>query len=432
VKSFILAHYLDCFNFIAKERIAKKDLPEKYIHAHLVSVLTTGILMWSYAIVACLTIKSPIPGIVGIVASTLHLISPFLYRKNNDYFFNSNLYIGSGIIHQMTFAFFTGGFDSNILIWLGLLPMLAGVNAGRKSAITWSVITSVCVLGFLILKLNGFIFPNEISTVGHLISQALILFGWIFISTTVIWVHVLLVEKNDEKLIKSREGTQNIVNILSHDISTPLSVIGIKLKDLLKTSLTVQQLKIISKLTKATDHLIQVTESVKELRLNELGKKEIKLTDINTREMILELKEVFSERLEQKNLKLNWSVASEVYSIHSSRSLLLNQILGNLLSNAIKFSEPGSEIRLRISKSDSFVKVILEDSGVGIPKDMRDNIFEANASHSSLGTKGEKGLGFGLPIVKNCVERLNGEITFDTRTSLEGPSGTRFTLMFPV
>lgn len=432
MKTFLLDQYLACYHFIASERIVKKDVPEKYIHAHLVSIISTGILMWAYALTAMFTIESPVPGLVGIIASSVHLFSPLLYWKNNNYFFNANVFLTAGLVHQMTFAYYTGGFDSNILIWLGILPMLAGVVAGRRAAILWAIITSLCVLGFLMLKLRGFQFPYEISPVGLLVSQSLILFGWIFISFSVIWVHVLLVEQNDEKLIKSRERTQNIINILSHDISTPLTVLNIKLKELNKSIHSEEQKILMSKILNSSQRIVEVTESVKELRMNELGKREIKLVDIDVRKLIVELKENFAEKLEQKNIKLNWSVASEVYSLYSSKSLILHQILGNLLSNAIKFSEPGSDIRLRVSRVGTNAQIIIEDSGVGIPKEMRENLFEASLTQSHLGTKGEVGSGFGLPIVKNCVERLCGEITFETKTNKEGPSGTTFKLLFPI
>jgi len=401
------------------------------MHAHLVSVLSTGIIMWAYAFVACYTMTSPIPGIVGILTSFIHLLSPLLYRRSNNYFLFSNIFIASGLIHQSTFAFYTGGFDSNILIWLGILPMISGVIAGRRGALLWAFVTVIVVLSFLMLKLSGYHFPFAISEAGQVTSQGLILFGWIFLSTVIIWVHVLLVEQNSTKLEESRQRTQNLINVLSHDISTPLTVISVKLNHLIRTPLSDIQLNSAARAYKATERVIQITESIKELRLTELGKKEITYGEIDLRELILELKEIFADRLDQKNIRFNWSVSSEIYSFVSSRSLILNQILGNLLSNAIKFSPSGAEIRLRVSKVGDGIQFLIEDSGIGIPKDMREHIYEANLSRSCVGTNGEVGTGFGLPIVKGCVDRLNGKISFETKTSHEGPPGTRFKLFFP-
>lgn len=429
MKVFCIKIYKRIFEFISKYR-SNKDIPDKYLHAHLVTVLSTGVLMWSYAFLAYFTISSRIPGIVGLICSIVHLLSPLLYRHFSNYLFNASVLLGAGLIHQTTFAFFTGGFDSNILIWLGILPMLAGVMAGKRGTILWAIITTLVISFFLSLKLSGFQFPHLISKEGLMLGQALILFGWVFIATSVIWVYIFLVEKNANELEASRKRTQNFINILSHDISTPLMVIRGKINLLLKTELTEEQLNAAAKAYKASERLNQITESVRELRLNELGKKELIFTDVNVRELIIELKEIFADKLEQKNLRLNWSVASDVFDFYSNRSLLLNQILGNLLSNAIKFSSPNNEIRLRVSRVNRGVQFLLEDSGVGIPLDMRDEVFEANLSRTNPGTEGEVGTGFGLPIVKGCVDKLGGKISFITKSSNEGPSGTTFKLNF--
>ena len=153
MKNIVLSTYLSLFAFVAKNRLEKNDLHERYIHTHLVSVLSTGLLMWAYALVACFTMSSPIPGIVGVVASIVHLLSPLCFRRSNNYFFISNICILSGLIHQGTFAFYTGGFDSNIFIWLGILPMISGVIAGRKGALVWAGITFSCVLFFFIFHI---------------------------------------------------------------------------------------------------------------------------------------------------------------------------------------------------------------------------------------------------------------------------------------
>ena len=148
--NLFLRAYKGLYQFVARDRIEKKDLPERYIHTHLVCVLATGILMWSYALVAYFTISDPIPGIVGFIASAVHLLSPLLYRLNNNKFLNTNIFLASGIVHQATFGFYCGGFESNIIVWFGILPMLAGLICGRKGIITWLTISTFVLIGFLL------------------------------------------------------------------------------------------------------------------------------------------------------------------------------------------------------------------------------------------------------------------------------------------
>lgn len=434
MKNALLNWYLKLYHFVAYKRILAKDLPEKYIHAHLVSVLTTGVLMWSYALLAFFSISNPIPGIVGIVASIVHLMSPLLFRKNNHLFFNSNVFLAAGIIHQSTFSYFTGGFDSSILIWLGILPMLAGITSGKRGAVTWAALTSMTVLIFFLLKLEGHQAPFLISDSGQVIVQLLITFGWIFIASIVILVHLYLVEQNANKLDLSRKRNQNLVHVLSHDIATPATVIANKIKKVLRASELDNDIQVdLTKALKAADRVVEIVQNVREMSLSEVIKVEISFAPIDLNDLLSELSEIYMERLVQKGLKLSLSIDIDLPTFYSNRSLLLHQVLGNLLLNAIKFSPNDNEISLSVSKlSKKWIEFQLQDSGVGIPEELRSNLFLANYSHSSLGTNGEKGTGFGLPIVKNCMERLGGTIHFESKTVSEGKSGTCFRLQFPV
>ena len=430
LKDIILFNYFRMYYFIAERRIEEKDLSERHIHTHLITVFSTGLLMWAYAILAILTISSPIPGIVGVLASLVHLLSPLMYRYSNNYFLLSNVFIASGLCHQGTFAFYTGGFDSNILIWFGILPMISGVIAGKKGAKVWALVTTSIVIIFFIMKLSGFNFPYNISEIGKIISQGLILFGLIFLSTVIILIYLLLEEQNFNKLIKSRKRTQDLINILSHDISSPLTIIVLKLKYLTMSSLDEMQLKLVDEAYKATERVINISESIKELRLTELRKKVITRSQIDLQDLLLQLEENHSEVLEQKNITFIGSISTEISSFISNRGVL-DQILDNLLSNSIKYSSVGGEVRLKISKRKLGIEFVMEDDGIGIPEDMRTNIFEASLSRSCPGTIGELGTGFGLPIVKGCVDMLNGTITFESKTADEGKTGTSFKLFFP-
>lgn len=432
MKRFSIRLYLRLFNYIARERKIAKDLPDSYIHTNLTAVITTGLLMWSYAIVATLCIRHPIAGIVGIAASIVHLLSPLLYKRSNNYFLISNVFIAAGMIHQATFAYFTGGFDSYILIWFGILPMLSGVIAGKKGTITWSIITSAVLIVFLVLKLTGFQFPNVITHTGLIISQILILFGWIFISSIVIWAYVLQVEKNTDQLESSYKMNQNLINILSHDIATPLTVITSKIRKVLKTPLEESQALDLGKAAYAAERLNDITKSVRELYLSELDKREISIQEVDIKLLLTELYDIYVDRLEQKNITFKFSIDDNTKILNSNRSLILHQVLGNLLSNAIKFSPMNGEIKIQVSKKDNtLIEFRVEDAGEGIPHKMRNDIFEVKLSKSLIGTNGEVGTGLGLPIVKSCVTRLGGAISCESKTAQEGNSGTIFKIEFP-
>jgi CBS domain containing-hemolysin-like protein len=260
-----------------------------------------------------------------------------MYRLSNNHILNSSVFIASGIIHQSCFAYYTGGFDSSILIWLGILPMLAGVISGRIGVILWSIITTLVVFVFFWLEIHGHPFPNLISPRGHIIAQSMIAFGWIFLSTIVIWVYVLLDEIHTHDLENKNQSIQNLVFILAHDISNHLNIV------MGRTQLALSKIKIgtneenivlplteksnIEKIDKAARAIHSIVDNVKDLYSTELGKKEIPLESIEVNQVFQEVKENFNEKLTYKKIELRSYTPTEEVFLNSNRGLLIHQIL---------------------------------------------------------------------------------------------------------
>lgn len=443
IKNLVLKFYFILFQFVAKNRLEKKDTSERFIHTHLVCVLSTGVLMWGYALLAHYTISDPTPAYIGLITSIVHLLSPLMYRFSNNHMLNSSVFIGSGLVHQTTFAFFSGGFDSSIIIWLGILPMLAGVISGRAGTILWSIITTSVVAFLFYMKLNGFHAPNLISENGRIIAQAMIAFGWIFLSTIVIWVYVLLDELHTEQLENKNQSIQNLVYILAHDISNHLMVVIGRMflaqkkievnEELKKITLPINEKENLDRVYKAAKSIETIVENVKDLYSTELGKKEIPVESVELNEVFKEIKENFHDRLNFKKIDFKSYTPTEQVFLESNKGLLIHQILGNLVSNAIKFSQEEAEIALLAETAEDRVKIIVQDKGIGIPQKIRQKLFDLKAQTSRAGTSGEAGTGFGLPIVKVYVERLGGKIAVESTTAEENESntGTKFIIEFP-
>jgi signal transduction histidine kinase len=102
------------------------------------------------------------------------------------------------------------------------------------------------------------------------------------------------------------------------------------------------------------------------------------------------------------------------------------------LSNAIKFSEPGTEIRVDIYAEAESIKLVITDRGMGIPAEIIPYLFDRGKATSRPGTQGERGTGFGLPIVKAYMNRYGGSIEVHSVPKAEGVNdhGTTFTLVF--
>lgn len=233
---------------------------------------------------------------------------------------------------------------------------------------------------------------------------------------------------NKELLEISHERKQ-LLRVLSHDISNPLSVIE------MATSLT-DITKIES--DELRDTLFMIDTSVRQamdiIHLNremlalEERKKELTLQSVLVCDTVNAMVSVVQNRLEDKDIAIEDGLQVVVEPIS-----FLNSVLNNIMTNAIKFSFPHSTILLTAKSKDGLCHIAVKDNGIGMSKELVDKLFHPHEKTSRPGTSDEVGTGFGMPIMKRFVELYGGSVTVE---SIEGKvdqrvHGTTFHLYIP-
>ena len=430
--NFINTYYIKLYTYVSKIRIEANDTLEWKIHAHLIIVLTTSTLMWAYAVLAQISISHPTPMIVGYTASFIHLLSPLLFRFSNNVFLITNILVGTGLIHQATFAYYTGGFTSNILIWLSILPMIAGIICGKKGIALWSFLSAFIVSLYLIMEKSGFTFPHLITDDGLIISQALLTFGWIFLNSIIILVYIMLVEKNEKSLEQANNAKSEFLANMSHELRTPLNaIIGYSelVTEELKDSSNNSSIKDIDRIHSAGLHLLDLINDILDLSKIEAGKIELNYENVNIIELITESVTLIQPLISKNHNILDTHYSRDIGYISTDKTKL-KQILYNLLSNAAKFTENG-KIDLNIYKefSNSDVLVIsVRDTGIGIAEEHLNKIFHKFTQTDSSRRSIIEGTGLGLSISKSYCEMLGGKITVKSKPD----NGTTFTVELPL
>ena len=135
--------------------------------------------------------------------------------------------------------------------------------------------------------------------------------------------------------------------------------------------------------------------------------------------------ELLSSTAYQKSITITANY-KELISVFADRNSI-DLVIRNLISNAIKFTNDNGLIAIDISDSEDFVEIGIADNGVGIKKDLADNLFSSNSFYSTLGTNFEKGSGLGLVLCKDFVEKNGGSIRVE---SIFG-EGSRFIFTIP-
>src|SRR5690606_7877774 len=150
----------------------------------------------------------------------------------------------------------------------------------------------------------------------------------------------------------------------------------------------------------------------------ESGRLELENTDFSLRESVSGTLKTLALRAHHKGLELLFDVPANVPDGLVGDPIRLRQVIVNLVGNAIKFTEKG-EIVVRIElvsadEEDVVLKFSVSDTGIGIPEDKRDLIFEAFTQADSSTTRLYGGTGLGLVISSRLVEMMGGHIWVDS------------------
>ena len=247
-------------------------------------------------------------------------------------------------------------------------------------------------------------------------------------------------KKTEAELIKSKEEAEKankakseFLANMSHEIRTPLNAI-IGFTDILtEEEKSPEKLEMMNLIKQSGDSLLEVINAVLDLSKIEAGKVRVLNEVFNLPESIKLIVNTLNNMAKSKGLEIVYSIDKEIinYKNFIGDEYKLKQILLNLINNAIKFTENGLiNINAKIKEKAEnifIIEFIVKDSGIGIPENMTDKIFDQFVQVEHYLTKKYKGAGLGLSIVNSLVKILNGDIEVKS----EAGKGTEFMFTLP-
>lgn len=244
----------------------------------------------------------------------------------------------------------------------------------------------------------------------------------------------LQLRKAKKEAERSAQVQQQFLATMSHEIRTPLNAV-IGMTDLLQDSpLNAHQTKYLNAIAYSANNLLALINDILDFTKIESGKIEFERASFYLSEVLEGLQGMFMLKAQERGLTLTLDAHEDVPDRLEGDRVRLDQILINLVGNALKFTEEG-EVSVYVEpvtslEDEILLQIEVTDTGIGIPQDRADSIFNSFTQASSDTTRKYGGTGLGLAIVRELVERQGGQIEVES-TPGEG-STFRFTLPFVI
>jgi len=219
-----------------------------------------------------------------------------------------------------------------------------------------------------------------------------------------------------ENAVKAK---QQFLSNMSHEIRTPMNAIIGFTKVLLKTDLTSKQKEYLTAIKMSGDSLIVLINDILDLAKVDAGKMIFEQTPFKIAASISAMLHLFEIKIQEKNLELLTEYDKNIPEVVVGDPVRLHQIILNLVSNAVKFTSKGKiTVSVNLLSEDEekvTIKFSVTDTGIGIPENKLDRIFENFQQASSGTSRLYGGTGLGLAIVKQLVEPQGGSISVSSK-----------------
>lgn len=364
----------------------------------------------------------------------LVIIPPVMLYKLKSYFYAAAAVSIFSTSVLLFFLYVSGGVDAPGIFWLAAVPLIMAILLRLPGAIAGYITVFLTMTFFWYLKVNN-LGPNVIALYGNYsFEKSFNVLMFLFFSSFTTHHYIRGEQTYTQNLQEQNFNVENLLRVLLHDIANTLSSMTYNLVKAREDQDLSPANAELDKMERAVADINSLLTQVRHLKSVKDGKADMPFKPIS---IALVLSEVF-EKVEyiatQKGIKIALDLSRDKMFVNSEKTILSNVVLLNLLSNAVKFSHPGDRIDLRAYSTNSDAIIEIQDYGIGMPASLLEQIFSLNTRTTRAGTHGEKGTGYGMPLVKEYLQMMGGTIHVSSRemAQSESPRGTTVTLKLPL
>ncbi len=233
-----------------------------------------------------------------------------------------------------------------------------------------------------------------------------------------------------ERLAQINKMKSEFVAIVSHQLKNPLTGINWDIELLIskyKDGLTQKQLDVIKKINNSNILMTRLVNDLLDVARIDQGNLFVSKEKFDIKEVIKKIIVKNDLLAKQMNIKIELDIPEDIPQIVGDEKRL-EVAIDNLFSNAVKYNKEGGLVSIEIKKEKKHLEFCIKDTGIGIPDNEQDQIFEKFYRSEKAIRKETGGTGLGLYIAKNIIEECGGKIWFK---SYEG-EGTEFCFTLPL
>ena len=246
-------------------------------------------------------------------------------------------------------------------------------------------------------------------------------------------VHTLVTRVRDQvaRLTEAERVKDEFFSLISHELRTPLtSIIGYTeelLDDEDADPLTDTQRKFLDVVQRNGLRLLELVNELLFIARAQAGKIELSKREIDIRDLAEQCVDTARPHAHTRSIELSLDIEPDIPAVEADRSKL-GQAFDNLISNAIKYTPEGGRVDVRVFHEQGSAVLEITDTGVGIPKDEQERLFEQFFRASTATDRSIQGIGLGLHITKLIAEGHGGAITVKSEEGV----GSTFCIQVPV
>ncbi|UCH92455.1 MAG: tetratricopeptide repeat-containing sensor histidine kinase [Candidatus Aminicenantes bacterium] len=240
-------------------------------------------------------------------------------------------------------------------------------------------------------------------------------------------------KESEKKLRAMNISKDKLFSIIAHDLGNPLNSILLSSGYLEKKYQTMAEEEVkefLHQIYEYTDHLAKLLDNLLQWAVSQLGKLEVEPETLDLNQLTEDTIELMEPSAREKHIHLVSQMNENTFAWADKR--MVETIMRNLVSNAVKYSYQEGDVNISSQLNGDFREVSVADTGVGIPADKLNSLFDTYAHNSTRGTAGERGIGLGLVLCKELVEKNRGTIRVENNSNSETFTGTRVIFTLPI